>query len=487
MIKNKSTVSPGGYRGKALTAGVWYTAGNIMLKGCMFFTLPVFTRLMSTADFGEYNSYVAYEQILSAIFGLGMYSTVKIAKIEFEKLFDDYMKVVALICLLIFTCFGIIANFVDALNVKVFGFSSFVMNCLFAHSLGDALLAIYGAKLNIEFKYRSYIVMSALNILGSIVISIVLIVYVFPNERYIGRIIGSAVPLILIGIFVVVVLLHNGKLSDELSPKFARYALTIGIPLVPHALSNAILGQFDRIMINEIVGSSAAGIYSYMYTLCTILYVILNSIDAAWTPWTFITRSKGRVSEIRKISNTYIGIAAVMTVGFIAIMPEIATLVASSEYWSGFGMIVPLTLGNYFIFLYSLAVNVEYYFKKTVIISIGTVAASLINIVLNYYLIPVCGYEIAAYNTFFAYLALFVFHLAFARKMGFYELYNIKFIIKTTVGLSLFGLCINLIDPFSLLSVLIRYGAVVFFLIFIYIYRDKYMRFLRRAVCGEKR
>ena len=39
----------------AVKAGLWYTIGNIALKGCAFLTLPVFTRLLSTSDFGVYN------------------------------------------------------------------------------------------------------------------------------------------------------------------------------------------------------------------------------------------------------------------------------------------------------------------------------------------------------------------------------------------------------------------------------------------------
>lgn len=61
----------------AVKAGLWYTIGNIALKGCAFLTLPVFTRLLSTSDFGVYNAYIAYEQIFTAILGVGFYGTIK--------------------------------------------------------------------------------------------------------------------------------------------------------------------------------------------------------------------------------------------------------------------------------------------------------------------------------------------------------------------------------------------------------------------------
>ena len=61
----------------AVKAGLWYTIGNIALKGCAFLSLPIFTRLLSTNDFGIYNAYIAYEQIFTAILGLGLYGTIK--------------------------------------------------------------------------------------------------------------------------------------------------------------------------------------------------------------------------------------------------------------------------------------------------------------------------------------------------------------------------------------------------------------------------
>lgn len=62
---------------KATKAGIWYTIGNFLLKGCIFFSLPIFTRILSTTDFGIYNTYIAYEGILTAILGLGLYRNDK--------------------------------------------------------------------------------------------------------------------------------------------------------------------------------------------------------------------------------------------------------------------------------------------------------------------------------------------------------------------------------------------------------------------------
>ena len=51
-------------RYNGIRAGLWYTIGNMLIKGIPFLTLPLFTRLMSTSDFGIYNTYISYDCFL---------------------------------------------------------------------------------------------------------------------------------------------------------------------------------------------------------------------------------------------------------------------------------------------------------------------------------------------------------------------------------------------------------------------------------------
>ena len=97
------------------------------------------------------------------------------------------------------------------------------------------------------------------------------------------------------------------------------------------------------------VGNSEAGIYSYIYTLCTILNVICISFDNAWTPWVFVTLKDGKKEKILSSSKYYIKLFTVLTIGFICVMPEITKIVASSEYWGGMDLLIPLSIANYFI------------------------------------------------------------------------------------------------------------------------------------------
>lgn len=88
--------------------------------------------------------------------------------------------------------------------------------------------------------------------------------------------------------------------------------------------------------------------------------------------------------------------------------PEIVKLLASSKYWEGIGIIPPVVLANYIIFAYTLYVNIEHFYKKTPYITLNTVIAAGLNLILNYIFIPRYGYMAAAYTTLVACYLFFV-------------------------------------------------------------------------------
>lgn len=453
----------------AKKAGIWYALGNILLKGVAFFSLPIFTQLLSTSDFGIYNTYIAYEGILSAIIGLGLYGTVKNAKIEFNNKFNEYLSSVLTLSLFFFLVEIVIANIFYNFYGPIIGFSKVIINCLLLQSYGSFLIYFYASKLNIEFKYKSYLLISALNIICNIGCSIVLIKFVFPSQRYLGRILGSAIPLIFISFIITFIILVKGK--KFVSKKYWKFALLIGIPLVPHVISQSLLSQFDRIMINNMVGSSESGIYSYVYTMCTILSVLCQSLDNAWTPWVYMKLSNSNIDEIKKKSQKYIALFSILTLGFMCLIPEVMKLFAREEYWDGINLTIPLSLANYFIFLYMLPVGIEYYNKKTKYISIGTVLATFANVILNYIMIKLLGYKMAAYTTLISYILLFVFHWNISRKFNGDKVYDITVIKKNIIIILSVSILISVTQSFYLLNLIMRY-LIVFILIYI-IFRNK--------------
>lgn len=452
---------------KAGKAGVWYTFANMLLKGCLFLTLPVFTRLLSPVDFGIYNTYMAYEGLGTAVLGLGLYGTVKNAKLDYKEQFPQYLSSVLFLSLIfLFLVAALVNVFWDIISFCI-DFDRFVTNCLILQSYASFLIFFFGAKLNIEFKYRSYVIISAFNVLGNIALSLFLICFVFPNERYLARILGSAFPLWLIGAFICFSILKNSRVLYRRN--YWVYALSIGLPLVPHVVSQSLLSQFDRIMISKMVGDGESGIYSYIYTICTITFVISQSLDNAWTPWVYMKMQDNNLFEIKRVGRKYVLFFAVLSLSFICLMPEITKIIAGGEYWGAVDLLVPLTLANFFVFLYMLPVGIEYYNKKTKFISFGTVSSALLNLGLNYVGIYFWGYKIAAYTTLISYALLFVFHWLIANPLGINRIYDLKYVLKVSFSLLSISFVLLYISFYGhdVFYIMIRYIILLFLLIFL--------------------
>ena len=69
---------------KVLKAGLGYTIGNYFLKGLNFLTIPIFSRILSTTDYGIYNTFAAYENIMFIIIGLAIHSAKKTQDISMD-------------------------------------------------------------------------------------------------------------------------------------------------------------------------------------------------------------------------------------------------------------------------------------------------------------------------------------------------------------------------------------------------------------------
>ena len=90
-----------------------------------------------------------------------------------------------------------------------------------------------------------------------------------------------------------------------------------------------------------------------------------------------------KYEEIDKRASIYLMFAAVLINLIMLISPEVLKFMMPEPYWSGVAMIPPLVLSSYFIYLYSYYVGLELHEKKTKVISITTVIATICNIGLN--------------------------------------------------------------------------------------------------------
>lgn len=286
----------------SIKAGIWYALGNILIKGIPFLTLPIFTNLLSTDDFGIYNTYVSYESILGILIGLGISGSIKVAKIDFKENFEKYVSSVIRLQLIAGAVCLVIANAVSpVLYIGGTWITPLILNLMVIQSVSTALYGLIGSKYVIDGKYVQNILISFIMTGANIGFSLLLCFCFSQDNRAAARIIGTAMGGIAAALYI---LISQRKKAKFIRYKEAdKYALKLGIPLIPHQLSITLLSQCDKIMIQSMVSDSAAGIYGLSVTIASIMTVILTAMDNAWTPWFYSKLNKKKYKILMDKNN----------------------------------------------------------------------------------------------------------------------------------------------------------------------------------------
>lgn len=447
---------------KAAKAGTAYTIGNVLLKGITFLTLPIFSRILTTEEFGYYNLYVSYETILTIFVGLCLYGSLRTGKYDYAKNFEQYVTSALSLSLIPFLAILFVGNIAYPLLSPFFEFSQIVLNILVIHSYAMFIFQFYNTKLALEFRYKEFLLASAANSIGGTLLSMYLIIFVFEQNKHIARICGYAIVPI-----VVAAGIWFGFLEKAVRRKHTlfniehwKYGLGISLPLVVHTFSQQILNQFDRIMISKMVSKTAVGVYGFIHTISNILQIIVQSMDTAWSVWFYEQLNQKNYENIKEKSAAYVLLMNVIYVGFVSLAPDVIHIAGTSDYYEGTSIIVPLAFSVYFTFLYSLPVHIEYFYKKTKYIALGTSMAATANFIMNYIFISLFGYKASAWTTMVSYILLFVFHWVISKRIDSKSMFATRMIVGSTISLGIYSILI-----FSNIEkVLLRWIIMVTFL-----------------------
>ena len=399
---------------KIKKASIYYLIGTLFNKGIAFITVPIFARIITVHDYGIVTTYNSWVSIATMFLSLALYMAVRISFLDFEKKTNDFLSTILMftglygISIIFMVC--IILFFLPvSLNIGI------VVLCLL-EALGAALIEEISQYLMMLYRYKfRTVIMIAPNFVSTI-ISVMLIKCVLKGNLYLGRIIPAALLTFGIGLSLALIFIPKGKIA--LNKDYLKYALKLSLPLVLHGIALNILSQSDRTMITAIKSAEETGIYGLIYNFSLIATVITTAFEGVWFPFFVDNMKKADYSIINKISVKYIEMMTIAMIGVILVGPEVVKILATEQYWKGIKIIPPIVLANYFIFLYTLYVNVEHYYKKTIMVSFITSIAAVSNIVMNYYFIRKWGYVGAAYSTILAYLLSLSIHAVYARRLN---------------------------------------------------------------------
>lgn len=452
-----------------LKNGSLYLLGNLFDKAISFVTVPVFTRLMTTAEYGIVSTYSSFVSIISVIIGLELSGTIRNAYVDFHNEYEKYISSVFVLSLVSFLLFSGVSIM---LNLKFSFVAMPMLICCFLQAFNNGKINSIVSKFMMEENAIMRTFFQVFPNLCAAIISVIFVCNMTSNKEY-GRIIPMCIVATIFGGGVFFwYLIHK---REFINLHYWKYGLAISIPLIFHGLSVNILSSSDRMILTAFCNASETGVYSVVYNFGMLATVITASLEGVWIPFFTKQMINGNKMVINEVSQQYVKICTFLFCALIVVGPEILIIFASKKYINGISLIVPIVLASYFQFLYSLAVNLEFYYKRTKIIAFNTMLAAGINFMLNLILIPRYGALAAALTTVIAYVVSFLSHFSYCKRID-RELFPIK-MYKFSV------LMLGIVVIFQYLTInliAVRWGGGILFLSIMFgLYCRKNKKFLQ--------
>lgn len=444
-------------------ATVSYLLASFFTQGINFITIPIYTRLLTTSDMGIVTTFTSWYTIIYAIGTLSLTAgSMSIAMVEFENNRNQYQSVCLMLSTISATIFLLFYILFDIKLSKISLFSMPIMLVLCLLLFFNPALDSWYLRERYEYKYKAVLCVSiAVSVLSAAVpISCISIARKYHKGNLADiRIIAQYSMVIIIGIFLYIYIMKKGKCIYD--KRMIKFALSLSLPLIVHTLAKNILDTSDRLMIANMCGNSAAGIYGTVYSISMIALILWSAINNAVVPVVF---EKLKEKEYKYVENLTIKILILFSMGSVLvtlIAPEILFILTTPEYYSAVHMIPAIATGIYFTAVYGIYGNMLLFAKKSLQIMFATSGAAIINIILNYFFIRQYGYMAAAYTTFISFAML-----AFMQGKMQLRIYKEEVVsTKYVVGISVITMCSCLMCNFFYEYFWIRYIMIAIMII----------------------
>lgn len=389
-----------------------YLSAQFFVMALGLISVPIFTRLLSRSEYGMLSVFGSLITIFAIFMGLHIHGSIIRHYHEKTEDFDGFLGSNVVFMTVFNVMLATVLYFFAGAIARAVGIES---GLLFAAVLVSAvtipinMLLYY---LVAARKSKGYAFFTVLMDAAMLAVAVAW-VWSLAENRYWGKVYATLAVTALFSVYALYRLVKTSRISLNL--QHVKYSLKFGVPLIPHALSTTALIHFDRVIINQLAGSSDTGLYHVAYRVGMAMNAVIMATNNTWVPIFFEAMREELYEKIGRLASNYARYIYFCAVCLILFSREVVVLLADREFHAAMHLVPIIVLSYVFFFLYTLYACFSFYRKKTVLISLNTMIACGANIGLNYWLIPQFGYSAAAYTTLASYLLLFALHYLNAR------------------------------------------------------------------------
>lgn len=438
----------------AVKASMALLFANLVLKGLSLISGPVFTRIMSSSQYGIVSTFSSWQGVLSAVITLnlsaGVFNNGMLDYREDRDVFQFSLLAISIVSALLWL--AVYQSFREIL-LPLIDLPEKSIYLMFMYFLFVPAYSLWGGRQRYEYKYKALSAITILLAVSSMVMGIIAVRHADEEQAAMARIFVMEGVNVAVGLFFTLVIGFRAHFRIKLD--YCRYALRFNLPLVPHYLSMYVLSSSDRIMIKNMISSSATAIYSVAYTVASMITIVWQSVEASLSPWIYEKLDQKDEAPVRKITTEIVILFAGMAMFCTLLAPEIMIILAPSEYSSGIYVIPPVAAGVFFTSVYSLYMRIELFYKQTSFATLATTIAAILNIVLNYIFIRLYGAVAAGYTTMACYAFLALFHFWNVKRKGYAHIVDNRAFLRISLSVIAGSVIISFLYTYPMIRVLL--------------------------------
>ena len=399
-----------------------------------FLLLPLYTSLLSTSEYGNYDLLNTISIFIIPFVTLLMEESMFRFLID-AKTNEEKSKVISQSIL--FTFFNIIFSSIIILIIGTIFKYDYTIYLIF-FIIASILSTLAASIARGEGKFKIYSVFSFASGFLTILFNILFIVVFGMKEEglFIAYILGNT----LVSLWLMYKLKVNKYVSfKNYDKKQMKEMIKYSIPLVPNSLSWITINLSDRLIIVSVLGTAANGIYSIATKFPSIINTFYSFFYIAWKESASkVVKDENRNEFYNDIYINLKNFLIAVSLMIMAALPFVFDLLVNKDYRSGYLYIPILIVAIFYSNLSSFCGGIFAAYKETKIMGTSTFYSAIINLVANLLLVHFIGLWAAAISTLLSSYLVYIYRKVKMKKFltldkDNYVFYNIIMFIFITL------------------------------------------------------
>lgn len=449
-----------------------YGVSTMIGRFLNFILVPFYTNIFSPPEYGIIQLIYAYIGILMIFYVYGLDAAfLKFA--AFQEIGDEKDNFSTPFSSIFFTSIGLSGLLIlntshigEALRIP--GDYHYLIYLTAALIFFDSNGVIPFLKLRLNRQAKKFTVIKIINIGVNIILNIYLILILRwgIESILISNLAASVISLLLL--VPTILKYFRFKFHFQLFKRLLKF----GLPYLPGGLAFMLVQVIDVPILEKLTDLKTVGIYKANYKLGIFMMLFVNMFQYAWQPFFLHNAKEANAKEMfSKVLSYFTLVGTSILIVLSLFITDIAQIqiggysLIGSKYWSGLH-IVPIILLSYLIngmyIIFSAGIYIE---EKSIYVPVIAGAGAIINITLNFALIPLLNITGAALATLASYLVMASGYYFVTQK--FYKVkYELNRIGKIFIGVALAGVIFYYLyfsgNLFIYYKILILFGYALF-------------------------